>query len=105
MPGAPLHFLFSPAPTLQTDALIFPQAKQTLAAYFEKLYEERLSKGQKYLFGEAFSAADLTLASLCYPVVFPKCFDDVMVPFEDLPKSFQDDIVDLRESKIGEEFF
>lgn len=64
----------------------------------------RLEPPRKYLAGngDKFTAADLTMAALCYPFVFPKCMEDVMAPFENLPGELQSQVAPFRSTKVGQ---
>lgn len=79
-----------------------PAATKELEQLFDKL-GARL-QGRRYLCGDgtAFTAADLTFASLAYPVVFPEEFGDVMIAREDLPDEFRQLVDRLRATPAGQ---
>lgn len=58
---------------------------------------ERELDGGDYLVGDRFSVADLTAASLFYPLALPPEFPYVAPRWEDLPQGARDFLGDLRE--------
>jgi len=61
-----------------------------------------LADGRRYLVGDAFTAADLTLASLAAPLVYAPQYGGSMPPFEALPAAMRADIERLRAGPVGE---
>ena len=59
---------------------------QIMAAY--RRVEERMEDGRKYLCGNHFTAADLTLAALSYPLLFPDEYAHRLPPISVLPDAF-----------------
>lgn len=64
-----------------------------------KSLDEKLSRG-KYLIGDQFSAADLTLAALASPLVVPEQ-NPWMPNIHEAPEKMQNQIAELRATKAG----
>jgi glutathione S-transferase len=60
-----------------------------------------LEDGRRYLTGGAFTAADLTVASLAAPLVCPPQYGGSMPPLEALPRPMRTDIQRLRATRGG----
>lgn len=63
--------------------------------------DRRLADGRPYLLGDRFTAADLTLASLASPAVFPDGFTVTSPPLASLPDGMAADIRALRATRTG----
>jgi glutathione S-transferase len=88
--------------TIKRTMRITPAVRESeLAKSLELLtsLDERLSRG-KYLVGDQFSAADLTLAALASPLVVPR--ENPWLPnLEEAPQKMKDQIAELRATKAG----
>jgi glutathione S-transferase len=74
-----------------------------LVALAKKLDElARLLDGRRYLVGDTFSAADLTLASLATPVLMPDGFGVASLSRRDLPDDLGEIVDGLRRTPVGE---
>jgi glutathione S-transferase len=60
-----------------------------------------LADGRRYLVGDRFTAADLTVASLAAPLVCAPQYGGAMPPFEALPVEMRADIERLRADRAG----
>jgi len=82
-----------------------PKSEAELDDLFEKL-AEKLQGGRKYLCGDGtkFTAADLTFASLAYPLVLPKEMMDakLLPPLEQLPKQYATMVEKFRKTPAGQ---
>lgn len=63
--------------------------------------ENRLKDGRRYLFGDRFTAADLTFASLGYALVFPPNFGGYAGEWNDTPESFRNMVKEYRNTLAG----
>ena len=61
-----------------------------------------LADGRRYLLGDTFTAADLTLASLAAPVFCAPQYGGAMPRFEFLPEAMRADIERLRVTRAGD---
>ncbi|HEY1874783.1 MAG TPA: glutathione binding-like protein, partial [Steroidobacteraceae bacterium] len=60
-----------------------------------------LADGRRYLVGDRFTAADLTVASLAAPLVYAPQYGGAMPPFDALPLEMRADIARLRADRAG----
>jgi glutathione S-transferase len=67
---------------------------------FERV-EARLGEGRSYLVGDCFTAADLTLASLAAPLLFPAECRAALPPLDRVPPKMQDQVARFRETVAG----
>ncbi len=63
--------------------------------------DDRLKDGRPFLQGDRFTAADLTLASLASPALFPDGFSITYPPLAALPEAMAADIRALRATRTG----
>ena len=69
-------------------------------AVFRKV-EERLTHGRRFLVGERFTAADLTFAALAAPLILPVQCRAAHPTLEDVPASFREEVLRLRDTVAG----
>jgi glutathione S-transferase len=62
---------------------------------------ERLADGRSYLVGEAFTAADLTFASLAAPAVLPPGYGSPLPPMDELPAEMLAVVEECRATPAG----
>jgi len=82
------------------DAII--ESTKKIDSVLDKV-AERLKEGE-YICGNSFSAADLTFASLFYPVsaaALPEMWDKRMPPIEQFPEAYQEQIAKWIEHPAG----
>ncbi len=73
-----------------------------LRALLEK-YSARLADGRRYLCGDSLSAADITLATLAVPVLFPPGYAKITMPdLSALPAPLRDETNRQRQSLVGQ---
>ncbi len=66
-------------------------------------YSERLSDGRRYLCGDTLSAADITLATLAAPVIFPPGYAKITMPdLSVVPGPLREEIIRQRQSLAGQ---
>lgn len=63
---------------------------------------ERIADGRRYLFGDRFTAADLTFAALSAPVVLPRKYGIELPPYERMPAPLQMAIAEFRAHPAGQ---
>jgi glutathione S-transferase len=63
---------------------------------------ERLADGRSYLVGEAFTAADLTFASLAAPAVLPRNYGSPLPTLDELPGDMLMVVEECRATPAGE---
>jgi glutathione S-transferase len=73
---------------------------QRVHAAFQKV-EERLSQGRRFLVGERFTAADLSFAALAAPMVLPVQCRAAHPTLEEVPASFREETMRLRDTVAG----
>jgi glutathione S-transferase len=73
---------------------------QRVHAVFQKV-EERLREGRRFLVGERFTAADLTFAALAAPMILPVQCRAVHPTLEEVPTSFREETMRLRDTVAG----
>ena len=87
-----------------------PQAEYEIDRLFARL-EARLAggndnananAGKRYLFGDALTAADITFATLVYPLVLPKEMDGLLPPPDELPAQYRESIKKYRATAAGQ---
>ena len=61
----------------------------------------KLENGQRFLFGEKFSAADLTFAALAAPVILPELYGVVLPKLDELPREMAEQVMVWREHIAG----
>lgn len=69
------------------------------------LYDEiagRLEDGRRYLFGDRFTAADLTFAALSAPLVIPRRYGVELPPLEEGPPELRADVEMFRAHPAGQ---
>jgi glutathione S-transferase len=87
---------------MRIDATGAERSLVTLREIMNK-YSERLADGRPYLCGDAFSAADLSLATLAVPVLFPKGYAKItMRDISTLAAPLRSEIERQRESRAGQ---
>jgi glutathione S-transferase len=64
---------------LKVDEAGAERSRKVVERVFARV-AERLADGRKYLVGDRFSAADLTFAALCQPILFAPAFQKFVVP-------------------------
>lgn len=110
--GAPMFERFlAPATVRMTLPLIRrayridpARAQQSLHRAKAALEEigRRLTPTSRYLVGDRFSAADLTLAALAAPLVFPRQYGGVLPQFEALPAAMRAEVEAVRATPAGQ---
>ncbi len=73
-------------------------------ALCQQVFDEvaaRLDKGQRYLSGPRFSAADLTFAALCAPLLMPPGYGVPLPQLEELPAEFGRIVAGFRAHPAG----
>lgn len=63
--------------------------------------DERLAGDRQHLVGERFTAADLTVASLLAPVLFPEQYGSPLPEVEALPRGLRELVEQMRATSIG----
>ena len=63
--------------------------------------DEPINDGRRFLVGDCFTAADLTLAALAAPVLLPPECRAVQPALEDLPANLREEILRFRETSAG----
>ncbi len=76
------------------------RSRKVLDEVFERI-DSLLADGRSYLCGGVFTAADLTLASLALPVIFPPWYARQATPEEDLPGELRALIAQYRARPTG----
>jgi glutathione S-transferase len=77
------------------------EAHQRICKIFSQI-EDLLSDGQVYLVGNAFSAADLTFATLAAAVVMPNGYGVVFPELSQMSSQMADQILAFRETRAGQ---
>ena len=78
----------------------FAEVREHVVTTIDEL--ARLLDGRRYLVGDTFSAADLTLASLATPVLMPDGFGVPSLSRRDLPDDLGAIVDGLRKTPVGE---
>lgn len=86
---------------LKVDARGVARSKAKLDALFGDI-EARLADGRRYLAGDAFTAADLTFASLAAPLAYPEPYARTAVPFERLGADARAMVEEFRRRPAGQ---
>ena len=60
-----------------------------------------LADGRKYLVGDQFSAADLTLACMMAPLVLPRQYGITLPTIEELPAGMKDAVKEFQATLTG----
>jgi hypothetical protein len=102
------HF-FSPIKALATEGMdIHKQpsliSKQHIDQVFEKVNQMLEEHSGLYLFNTNYpTAADLTFASLAYPMIFPSQFDELVTPYDRdlMSRQLYDQVTTYREQRAG----
>jgi glutathione S-transferase len=76
------------------------RSKGKVLAVFAEV-EERLKAGRRYLFGDAFSGADLTFAALAAPIVMPDAYAKWLVPLADFGADGRALVIEMRQHVAG----
>lgn len=84
----------------RTSERAMARCEEKLRALFAE-ESARLEGGHGYLWGERFSAADLTFASLATPVILPPGAGYPSLPLEDAPRRMRDFVSELRATPAG----
>lgn len=84
---------------LALDDTTVVRARSMIDEIFRAL-GDRLSDGRRYLAGDRFTAADLTLAALSTPVILPPQLAD-RIPMDDLPGEMQTVVDAYRQTPVG----
>jgi glutathione S-transferase len=85
---------------LSVDAAHADAALRVVDEVFDEV-AERLSDGRRFLFGERFSAADLTFAALAAPALLPTRYGSPLPQPPDLPAGYAREVTRLREHAAG----
>jgi len=106
-------FLYSMTSTMIAKGMIklmrcrfsrIPQAELEIDQLFARL-EAKLAGGhggKRYLFGDALTAADITFATLVYPLVLPKEMEGLLPPPDELPARYREAIKKYRATAAGQ---
>ena len=86
---------------LKVDPAGVARSKSKLDQLFGDV-EERLRDGRPYLAGEAFTAADLTFASLAAPLAYPEAYARTAVPFHRLGADTRAMVEEFRARPAGQ---
>lgn len=85
---------------LKIDAAGFERSRRVIARAFAAV-EERVKDGRPYLLGDSFSAADLSFAALCAPLVFPEAYVAFAMPLEEGPRALVPIVEEYRDTVAG----
>ena len=86
---------------MRIDATGAEQSLQLLREQMAKL-SDRLADGRKYLCGDALSVADISLATLSAPILFPPGYAKIsMPPVETLPEPLRLEVARQRATAAG----
>jgi glutathione S-transferase len=102
------HF-FGPIKALATEGLHIQEqpsllSKQHIDEVFEKVNQKLEEHGGSYLFNTNYpTAADLTFASLAYPMIFPPECDDLIITYDPdvMSRHLYDQVTAYREQRAG----
>lgn len=86
---------------LKVDAAGVARSKAKLEQLFGEM-EARLADGRSHLAGDAFTAADLTFASLAAPLAYPEPYARTAIPFERLGADARAMIEEFRRRPAGQ---
>lgn len=86
---------------LKIDSSGAERSRRDLNAVWHEV-ETALADGRRYLVADRFSAADLTFAALAAPILLPEAYDVELPAFEKLPRSAQEEINTMRNTKAGQ---
>lgn len=82
-----------------------PESRQKAKAEIDHVFDkvaEMLRDGRSFLFGEQFTAADLTFASLAAAVTLPENYGVLLPSLEDLPVEMSKQVQEWREHPAGQ---
>ena len=85
---------------LKLHAGSIPEQRVVIDASLARL-AAHLGDGRRYLAGDRLTAADLALASLVAPAVYPAGYRGPLPPLAELPDSLQGEIAELREHPVA----
>jgi glutathione S-transferase len=87
---------------MRIDAEGAARSQQTLRELLHS-YSERLGDGRKYLCGDSLSVADLSLATLATPVLFPTGYAKITIPpLSELPRALREEVELQRQTRAGQ---
>ncbi|XP_057871589.2 uncharacterized protein LOC131077993 [Cryptomeria japonica] len=81
-----------------------PGAKECSLEKIRQIFQEVanvLADGRPFICGDQFTAADLTFAALCGPLLWPKGYGIYQVPIEQCPTEMAEVTLSLRETLAG----
>ena len=80
-----------------------PHAEEALRGVFETL-SQRLGDGRRYLCADSFTAADLTLAALSWPLVFPPLWEEsgIFLSYTEIPERWRKTVDEFRSTPAGQ---
>ncbi|MFO0666499.1 MAG: glutathione S-transferase N-terminal domain-containing protein [Polyangiaceae bacterium] len=85
---------------LRIDAAGVERSRLVIERVFGAV-EERIKDGRPYLQGDAFTAADLSFASLASPLVFPSAYETFSLPVSEGPRALVPFVDAFRRSPAG----
>jgi len=85
---------------LKVDAEHIERGRATIDAMFAKI-GEILADGRRYLFGDAFTAADLTFAAMAAPILGPPEYGVALPGLSELPSSVREEVENYRSLPAG----
>ena len=85
---------------LRTGPLAAADARERFQRVLDRV-AERIADGRSYLVGARFTAADLTFAALCAPLLMTPGYGVPLPPIEELPPHFAKVVMDCREHPAG----
>jgi glutathione S-transferase len=75
-------------------------AREQIRGEFRRI-DDRLSDGRRFLVGDRFTAADLTLAALAAPVLLPAECRAAQPALDELPAGAREEVIRLRSTAAG----
>jgi glutathione S-transferase len=88
------------AKVLQVTPALATQSEAEVRAVFDAV-GERLSDGRPFLFGERFTAADLTFSAMAAPMLMPPGYGVPLPPPQELPEGMAAVVDELRTHPAG----
>jgi glutathione S-transferase len=85
---------------LRIDAAGVERSETTLAEILTDV-ERRLEDGRRWLFGDRFTAADLTFAALSTPLLAPATLERFLGSLDDAPPAFRERVERFRATRAG----